>query len=149
MPSGPGPLAGLRVLDLSRILAGPCATQLLGDLGADVIKVERPDAGDDTRSWGPPYIKDADGADTSESAYYLATNRNKRSVTVDLGNPEGQALARRMALGCDVVMENYRVGQMARLGARLRGPERHRARPGLLLHIRIWPDRSLRRAARL
>jgi len=116
MPLGPGPLAGLRVLDLSRILAGPCATQLLGDLGADVIKVERPGAGDDTRGWGPPYLKNAEGADTTESAYYLGTNRNKRSVTIDLSNPEGQALARRMAGASDVVVENYKVGQMAGWG---------------------------------
>lgn len=116
MPLGPGPLAGLRVLDLSRILAGPCATQLLGDLGADVIKVERPGTGDDTRAWGPPYLKNAEGADTTESAYYLGTNRNKRSVTIDLGNPEGQALARRMAGASDVVVENYKVGQMAGWG---------------------------------
>ena len=116
MPAVPGPLAGLRVLDLTRVLAGPCATQLLGDLGADVIKVERPGAGDDTRAWGPPYLKDAGGADTTESAYYLSTNRNKRSVTIDLGNPEGQALVRRLARDSDVVMENYKVGQMARWG---------------------------------
>jgi crotonobetainyl-CoA:carnitine CoA-transferase CaiB-like acyl-CoA transferase len=89
---------------------------LLGDLGADVIKVERPGAGDDTRAWGPPYLKDAGGADTTESAYYLSTNRNKRSVTIDLGNPEGQALVRRLARDSDVVMENYKVGQMARWG---------------------------------
>jgi crotonobetainyl-CoA:carnitine CoA-transferase CaiB-like acyl-CoA transferase len=89
---------------------------LLGDLGADVIKVERPGAGDDTRAWGPPYLKDAGGADTTESAYYLGTNRNKRSVTIDLGNPEGQALVRRLARDSDVVMENYKVGQMARWG---------------------------------
>lgn len=116
MPVGPGPLAGLRVLDLSRILAGPCATQLLGDLGADVIKVERPGTGDDTRGWGPPFLKNAEGADTTESAYYLSTNRNKRSVTIDLGNPEGQALVRRLAGGADVVVENYKVGQMALWG---------------------------------
>jgi len=116
MSPGPGPLAGLRVLDLSRILAGPCATQLLGDLGADVIKVERPGEGDDTRSWGPPYLKDADGADTAESAYYLSTNRNKRSVTIDLGNPEGQTLVRGLARSSDVLVENYKLGHMARWG---------------------------------
>jgi len=115
-PDIPGPLAGLRVLDLSRVLAGPCATQILGDLGADIIKVERPGAGDDTRAWGPPYLKDSKGADTSESAYYMSTNRNKRSVTIDLGNPEGQALVRRMAGSSDVLVENYKVGQMAGWG---------------------------------
>ena len=90
-----GPLAGLRVFDLSRILAGPTCTQLLGDLGADVIKIERPGAGDDTRKWGPPYLRGKDG-DTNESAYYLASNRNKRSLTIDISRPEGQALAKRL-----------------------------------------------------
>ena len=90
----PGPLADLRVLDLTRILAGPTCTQLLGDLGAEVIKVERPGQGDDTRKWGPPYLKDQTGRDTSESAYYLASNRNKRSVSIDIAKPEGQELVR-------------------------------------------------------
>ena len=91
-----GPLAGLRVFDLSRILAGPTCTQLLGDLGADVIKIERPGAGDDTRKWGPPYVKDRDGKDTAESAYYLSSNRNKRSLTIDVSQHEGQKLAKRL-----------------------------------------------------
>jgi formyl-CoA transferase len=107
-------LSHLRVLDLTRVLAGPWCTQLLADLGADVIKVERPGSGDDTRSWGPPYLKDAAGHDTSEAAYYLAANRNKRSVTIDLAHPDGQALVRRLALRSDVVVENYKVGQLAR-----------------------------------
>jgi crotonobetainyl-CoA:carnitine CoA-transferase CaiB-like acyl-CoA transferase len=110
-----GPLAGLRVFDLSRILAGPTCTQLLGDLGADVIKIERPGAGDDTRKWGPPYLKGRDG-DTGESAYYLASNRNKRSVTIDIAKPEGQALAKRLIAKCDVMIENFKVGDMARYG---------------------------------
>ena len=109
-------LRGVRVLDLSRVLAGPWCTQTLADLGADVIKVERPLTGDDTRGWGPPYLKDAAGADTSEAAYYLAANRNKRSITVDLASTEGQALVRRMAAQSDVVVENYKVGDMARYG---------------------------------
>jgi crotonobetainyl-CoA:carnitine CoA-transferase CaiB-like acyl-CoA transferase len=83
------PLGGVRIFDLTRILAGPTCTQLLGDLGADVIKVEKPGVGDDTRTWGPPYVKGADGQDTSESAYYLSANRNKRSITIDLQNPNG------------------------------------------------------------
>jgi crotonobetainyl-CoA:carnitine CoA-transferase CaiB-like acyl-CoA transferase len=110
-----GPLAGLRVFDLSRILAGPTCTQLLGDLGADVIKVERPGAGDDTRKWGPPYLKGKDGA-TGESAYYLASNRNKRSVTIDISKPEGQELAKRLIAKCDIMIENFKAGDMARYG---------------------------------
>ena len=109
-------LRGVRVLDLSRVLAGPWCTQTLADLGADVIKVERPLTGDDTRGWGPPYLKDAAGADTSEAAYYLAANRNKRSITVDLASAEGQALVRRIAAQSDVLVENYKVGDMARYG---------------------------------
>lgn len=110
------PLAGLRVLDLTRILAGPSCTQMLGDLGADVIKVERAGAGDDTRKWGPPYLKDANGKDTTESAYYLAINRNKRSITLDLAKPEGQALAKRLLAKCDVLIENFKVGDLAKYG---------------------------------
>jgi crotonobetainyl-CoA:carnitine CoA-transferase CaiB-like acyl-CoA transferase len=110
------PLAGVRVLDLSRVLAGPWCTQTLADLGADVIKVERPGAGDDTRGWGPPFLKDRDGQDTAEAAYYLGTNRNKRSITVDIAKPEGQALIREMARQCDVFIENFKVGDMARYG---------------------------------
>jgi crotonobetainyl-CoA:carnitine CoA-transferase CaiB-like acyl-CoA transferase len=110
------PLAGVRVLDLSRVLAGPWCTQTLADLGADVIKVERPGAGDDTRGWGPPFLKDRDGQDTAEAAYYLGTNRNKRSITVDIAKPEGQALIREMAQQCDVFIENFKVGDMARYG---------------------------------
>src|SRR5262249_32175119 len=113
-PRPPGPVAGLRVFDLSRILAGPTCSQLLGCLGADVIKVERPGAGDDTRKWGPPYLKGKDGGDTGESGYYLASNRNKRSVTIDISKPEGQALAKRLIARCDVMVENFKVGDMAR-----------------------------------
>jgi crotonobetainyl-CoA:carnitine CoA-transferase CaiB-like acyl-CoA transferase len=119
-PTSPQPLAGIRVLDLSRVLAGPWCTQTLADLGADVIKIERPlrngSGGDDTRGWGPPFLKDRDGADTAEAAYYLGTNRNKRSVTVDIAHPEGQALIRRLAAGCDVFIENFKVGDMQRYG---------------------------------
>jgi len=109
-------LSHLRVLDLTRVLAGPWCTQLLADLGADVIKVERPGAGDDTRAWGPPYLKDARGNDTTEAAYYLAANRGKRSVTVDIAAPEGQQLLRELASHCDVLVENFKVGQLARYG---------------------------------
>ena len=109
-------LAGVRVLDLSRVLAGPWCTQTLADLGADVIKVERPGSGDDTRGWGPPFLKDRDGADTAEAAYYLGTNRNKRSITVDIGTPQGQALIRTLVTSSDVFVENFKVGDMARFG---------------------------------
>ncbi len=112
----PGPLYGLRVFDLSRILAGPTCSQLLGDLGADVIKIERPGAGDDTRKWGPPYVKDKDGKDTRESAYYLSSNRNKRSLAIDISQKAGQALAKRLIAKCDIMLENFKVGDMAKYG---------------------------------
>lgn len=111
-----GPLCGLRVLDMSRILAGPWCGQLLADLGAEVIKVERPGKGDDTRGWGPPFLKDADGRDTSESAYYLCANRGKQSITLDIAKPEGQAIARELAQHADVLLENYKVGDLKRYG---------------------------------
>ncbi len=109
-------LDGIRVLDLSRVLAGPWCTQTLADLGADVIKIERPGSGDDTRGWGPPFLQDADGRDTAEAAYYLGTNRNKRSVTCDISQPAGQALVRELVPLCDVFVENFKVGDMARYG---------------------------------
>ena len=106
-PSSPGALAGIKVLDLSRVLAGPWCTQILADLGADVVKVERPGVGDDTRQWGPPFLKDAEGNDTNQASYYTACNRNKRSVTIDMASPEGQALIKQMALEADIVVENF------------------------------------------
>lgn len=109
-------LAGLRVLDLSRVLAGPWCTQTLADLGAEVIKIERPDGGDDTRAWGPPTLRDAHGRATTESAYYLCANRGKRSVAVDFTTPQGQAIVRTLACASDVVIENFRVGQLAKYG---------------------------------
>jgi crotonobetainyl-CoA:carnitine CoA-transferase CaiB-like acyl-CoA transferase len=108
------PLQGIRVFDLSRILAGPTATQILGDLGAEVIKIEKPGAGDDTRKWGPPFVKDAAGKNTSESGYYLAVNRNKRSVTLDVAKPEGQEIAKQLIARCDIFVENFKVGDMAK-----------------------------------
>lgn len=111
-----GALSGIRILDLSRILAGPSATQLLGDLGADVIKVERPDEGDDTRKWGPPYIADRDGRPTNESAYYLAANRNKRSIAIDIASEEGRELIHRLLAKADVLVENYKAGGLAKYG---------------------------------
>ncbi|MGL1833602.1 CaiB/BaiF CoA transferase family protein [Rhodocyclaceae bacterium SMB388] len=111
-----GALSHIRVLDLSRILAGPWAGQILADLGADVIKVERPGVGDDTRSWGPPYLKDADGEDTEVASYFLCANRNKRSITVDMTRPEGQRLLRGLARECDVVLENFKKDGLVRYG---------------------------------
>ena len=111
-----GPLAGVRVLDLSRILAGPWATQILAALGAEVIKIERPGRGDDTRSWGPPYLKDRRGEDTAESAYYLACNRGKRSLTLDFTKPEGAAIVRSLAEKSDLLVENFKLGGLARHG---------------------------------
>lgn len=111
-----GPLSHIRVLDLSRIMAGPWSGQILADLGADVIKIERPGAGDDTRSWGPPFLPASDGAPSKESGYFLAVNRGKRSVAVDLATPEGQETVRAIALHCDVVLENFKAGTLARYG---------------------------------
>ena len=110
------PLTGLRVFDLTRILAGPTCTQLLGDLGAEVIKIERPGEGDDTRKWGPPFVTGPDGKDTTESAYFLSANRNKRSVTIDIAKPEGQRLARELIGFCDILVENFKVGGLANYG---------------------------------
>jgi crotonobetainyl-CoA:carnitine CoA-transferase CaiB-like acyl-CoA transferase len=109
-------LDGIKVLDLSRVLAGPWCTQTLADLGADVIKIERPETGDDTRGWGPPFLQDSAGKDTAEAAYYLGTNRNKRSVAVDISTPEGQQTIRELLAHCDVFVENFKVGDMARYG---------------------------------
>ena len=109
-------LGHIKVLDLTRILAGPWATQNLADLGAEVIKVERPQVGDDTRAWGPPFLKDGQDCETTDSSYFLAANRGKKSITVDLANPDGQALIRKLAAQADVVVENYKVGTLARYG---------------------------------
>lgn len=111
-----GALSHLRVLDLSRVLAGPWAGQILADLGAEVIKVERPGVGDDTRHWGPPFLQDAAGEDTSEAAYYLSANRNKQSVTIDFTQPRGQQLIRELAAKSDVLIENFKVGGLAAYG---------------------------------
>jgi len=115
-PAKEAALAGLKVLDLSRVLAGPWCTQILADLGADVVKIERPVSGDDTRHWGPPFLKDADGVDTNQATYFTACNRNKRSVTIDMAKPEGQALLRQMAAQSDIVVENFKVGGLKQYG---------------------------------
>ncbi|HEX6411540.1 MAG TPA: CaiB/BaiF CoA-transferase family protein [Burkholderiales bacterium] len=112
----PGPLAGIRVLDLTRVLAGPWAAQNLADLGAEVIKVERPNKGDDSRAFGPPWLKDAAGGDTTDSAYFACANRAKKSITVDLANPKGQAIIRELAARCDVLLENFKFGDLDRYG---------------------------------
>src|SRR6188474_1025935 len=109
-----GALTGIRVLDMSRVLAGPWSGQVLADLGAEVIKVERPGSGDDTRGWGPPFLKDRDGNETRESAYYLSANRGKKSVTLDISKPDGQVIASELAAKCDVLLENYKVGDLTR-----------------------------------
>jgi len=116
MTAKPAALDGIKVLDLSRVLAGPWCTQILADLGADVVKIERPGVGDDTRTWGPPFIKDADGNDTDQASYFTACNRNKRSVTVDMATPDGQALLRQMAAQADIVVENFKTGGLKQYG---------------------------------
>jgi formyl-CoA transferase len=142
----PGPLAGIRVLDLTRVLAGPWAAQNLADLGADVIKVERPKKGDDSRAFGPPWLKDAQGRDTGESAYFACANRGKKSLTLDLAHPQGQAIARELAAKCDVLLENFKFGDLERYGlgyAQLRS-----VNPGLIYcsvtgfgHTGPWRER--------
>jgi crotonobetainyl-CoA:carnitine CoA-transferase CaiB-like acyl-CoA transferase len=111
-----GPLEGIRVLDLTRVMAGPWSTQILADMGADVIKVERPGIGDDTRHWGPPWFKDENGKETRESAYYLSANRGKRSITVNIGDPAGRDLVRQLAAKVDILVENFKTGDLARKG---------------------------------
>src|SRR5512137_1387620 len=110
------PLSDVRVLDLTRVLAGPWATQNLADLGAEVIKIERPGQGDDTRKWGPPFVRDREGRDSADAAYFMAANRGKKSVTLDIARGEGQEIARRLAAASDVVVENFKVGDLARYG---------------------------------
>jgi formyl-CoA transferase len=125
-----GPLKGIRVLDLTRVLAGPFATQILADLGAEVIKIERPGTGDDTRSWGPPYVKDAQGNDTAETTYFVGCNRGKKSVALDLADADAQKRVRELAGQCDILVENYKVGDLARYG--LDYPSLHTLYPGLI-----------------
>src|SRR4029079_1755245 len=111
-----GPLTGLKVIDMSRVLAGPWCGQIMADLGCQVIKIERPGRGDDTRGWGPPNLKDAQGKDTGEAGYYLAANRGKKSLTLDIASPEGQEIVRALVKDADILIENYKVGQLAKYG---------------------------------
>ena len=145
----PGPLDGIRVFDLTRILAGPSCTQMLADLGADVIKIERAGAGDDTRQFAPPFMKDADGSDTSESAYFHCANRNKRSVTLDIATEKGQAIARKLIATSHVLVENFKTGGLAKygLGYDQLAPEFPGA--GLLFGDRLRADRALCQTAGL
>ena len=142
----PGPLAGIRVLDLTRVLAGPWAAQNLADLGAEVIKLERPKKGDDSRAFGPPWLKDASGRDTAESAYFACANRAKKSITVDLAHPQGQAIARELAAKSDVLLENFKFGDLDRYG--LGYSQLKAANPGLIYcsvtgfgHTGPWRER--------
>jgi len=128
--SAKGPLAGLTVLDLTRVLAGPMSTMILADLGARVIKVERPGKGDDTRQFGPPFVRDGDGNETSEAAYYMAANRNKESITLDLSKSEGQTIARDLAIKADFLFENFKAGDLAKYG--LSYDDLKGANPGLI-----------------
>ncbi|MBL8711857.1 MAG: CoA transferase [Alphaproteobacteria bacterium] len=111
-----GPLKGIRVFDMSRILAGPSATQILGDMGAEILKIEKPGQGDDTRKWGPPFVKEASGKDTTESSYYLSANRNKKSLSLDFTTPEGLAIAKKLIGTCDILFENYKAGSLEKYG---------------------------------
>jgi crotonobetainyl-CoA:carnitine CoA-transferase CaiB-like acyl-CoA transferase len=142
----PGPLAGIRVLDLTRVLAGPWAAQNLADLGAEVIKVERPKKGDDSRAFGPPWLKDAQGRDTAESAYFACANRGKKSITLDIAQPDGQAIVRELAARCDVLLENFKFGDLDRYG--LGYAQLKALNPGLVYcsitgfgHTGPWRDR--------
>ena len=144
-----GPLAGIKVLDLSRILAGPWATQLLADLGAEVIKVERPEGGDDTRHWGPPYLRNRDGCETGESAYFLSTNRGKRSVAIDFSTEDGSRLVRELALQSDVLIENYKVGGLEKYGLAWKDLAPLHPAPHLLLNLRVRSEWSRGHESRL
>jgi crotonobetainyl-CoA:carnitine CoA-transferase CaiB-like acyl-CoA transferase len=148
-PPRQGPLSHVRVLDLSRIMAAPWATQILADLGADVIKVERPDVGDDTRTWGPPFLKDRSGKPSREAGYFLSVNRGKRSVTLDIATPRGQEVVRRLAAISDIVIENYKVGTLARYGLDYESVEGGEPGPDLRFGDRLRPDRAAGQSGRV
>ena len=143
-PDPTGPLKGLRVFDLTRVLAGPTCAQMLGDLGADVIKIERPGAGDDTRGFAPPTMQG-----TKESAYFVGVNRNKQSVTLDIAQPEGQDIALKLIAECDILVENFKVGALAKYGLGYEQLHAKFPQADLLLDHRLRPDRPLRATAGL
>ena len=138
-----GPLKGLRVFDLTRVLAGPTCSQMLADLGADVIKIERPGSGDDTRGFAPPVMPG-----TQESAYFVGVNRNKQSVTLDIGQPEGQEIALKLIAGCDILVENFKVGALEKYGLGYEQLHAKLSEADLLLDHRLRADRTLRAAGR-
>jgi crotonobetainyl-CoA:carnitine CoA-transferase CaiB-like acyl-CoA transferase len=141
MTESTGPLRGIRVLDLTRVLAGPTCTQMLGDLGAEIIKIEKPGSGDDTRGFAPPFWPE-----TKESAYFLGVNRNKRSVTLDIAKAEGQAVMHALLAHCDILVENFKVGALGKVRPRAGRSAREISPLDLLLDHRLRPDRSLRPA---
>ena len=143
------PLTGIKILDLTRVLAGPLSAQMLGDLGAEVIKVERPGGGDDARAFGPPYLEDPEGRENNNNSFYLCANRNKKSVTVNIAKPEGQEIIRELARSCDVMMENYKVGDLKRYALDSEIDQEGQPRHHLLLGDRLRPDRTLCAARRL
>ena len=144
-----GSLQGIRVLDLTRVLAGPWATQTLADLGAEVIKIERPGSGDDTRAAGPPFLKDKNGNDTPDSAYYLSANRGKKSVAINIATAEGQEIVRKLAATADVFVENYLVGKLAEYGLDYERSARDQSASRLLLDHRVRPNGAIPRSSRL
>ncbi len=144
MTEASGPLRGVKVFDLTRVLAGPTCVQMLGDLGADVIKIEKPGSGDDTRGFAPPFMPG-----TKESAYFVGANRNKRSVTLDIAKPEGQAIALKLIAGSDILVENFKVGALAKYGLGYEAAASQVSRPDLLLDHRFRTNRALCRASGL
>ena len=137
-----GPLHGIKVLDLSRILAGPWATQCLADFGATVWKIEKPGSGDDTRHWGPPWIPDGKGKPTADSAYFASTNRGKHSLAIDFTKPAGQKVIRSLALRADVLIENFKVGTLAKYRLGYESSEGREPAARLLLDLGLWPGRA-------
>ena len=143
------PLAGIQILDLTRVLAGPLSAQMLADLGAEVIKIERPGGGDDARAFGPPYLRDPAGKENNNNSFYLCANRGKKSVTVDIARPEGQEIVRALAKSADIMMENFKVGDLKRYRLDYEIDPRHQSRYRLLFGDGLRPDRAVQPAPRL
>ena len=143
------PLSGIKILDLTRVLAGPLSAQMLADLGAEVIKIERPGGGDDARAFGPPYLVDPEGSENNNNSFYLCANRNKKSVTVDIAKPEGQEIIRELAKSSDIMMENFKVGDLKRYKLDYEFDPRRQSRHHLLFGDRLRPDRALRASRRV